>query len=178
MRALAVFCAVAIVAGCGGDGSKAEPRARAELTHQGVSIGVPEEWDGRILFTDTAGEGAVIFQLANFALPANEGLAPPQELPPGEEDPIKAMAGDDLLLMVVTDQGPAPDRSLPVQITEGSFRPPGSPLIPGGHAVAEEAGCFDGTCLRVTADFATPPSQAQLRVANDVLASLAIAAPR
>jgi hypothetical protein len=84
------------------------------------------------------------------------------------------MAGGDLLLMVLTDQGPAPSRSLPLRIDRASFLPPGSPLVPHGHAVAEEAGCVEGRCLRVTADFATPPSPTELRAANDVLASLAI----
>lgn len=173
MRALAVLCAVAVVAGCGG-GSDRRPDGAGELSHHGISIGVPDEWDGRVLFTDSAGEGVVIFQVANFALPLNEGFQPPQELPPGDEDPIKAMAGDDLLLMVSTDQGSAPDLSLPVRITEASFLPRGSPLIPRGHAIAEEAGCFEGACVRVTVDFATPPSPAQLRAANEVLAALAI----
>lgn len=168
-----LLCAAGLVAGCGG-GSEAEPRGETELRHQGISIGVPDDWDGRVLFTDSAGEGAVIFQVANFGLPPNEGLEPPQDLPPGQEDPIKAMAGDDLLLMVSTEQGPAPERSLPVRITKASFLAPGTPRIPRGHAIAEQAGCFEGRCLRVTVDFASPPSPAQLRAANEVLASLAI----
>jgi hypothetical protein len=179
MRVLAVVCAGALVAGCGGgstaeSGGQTEPGGQTELSHRGISIGVPEDWDGRVLFTDPAGEGAVIFQVANFVLPANEGFAPPQELPPGEEDPIKAMAGGDLLVMVLTDQPRAPSRSLPVRIDRASILPPGSPQVPLGHVIAEEAGCFEGRCLRVTADFATAPSPTQLRAANDVLASLAI----
>jgi hypothetical protein len=174
VRTLAVLCAVAVVAGCGGGGNDDASESAGGLSHNGISIGVPPAWDGRVLFTDPGGEGAVIFQVANFALPTNDGLEPPQKLPPGEEDRIKAMAGNDLLLMVSTNQGPAPDRSLPVRITDDSFLPPGSPLIPRGHAIAEEAGCFEGRCVRVTADFATPPSPAQLRDANEILASLAI----
>jgi hypothetical protein len=168
-----LLCATAVVAGCGG-GGEVEPHRENELSHHGISIGVPKHWYGRVLFTDSAGEGAVIFQVANFALPANVGLAPPRTLPAGAEDPIKAMAGDDLLVMVTTGQGRAPELSLPVRITEGSFLPQGSPLIPRGHAIADEAGCFEGECLRATVDFATPPSPAQLAAANEVLASLSI----
>ena len=172
MRALVVLCAVAVAAGCGG-GNDHEHGAGG-LSHHGISIDVPVDWDGRVLFTDAAGEGTVIFQVANFTLPSNQRFEPPTILPSGEEDAIKAMAGDDLLVMVSTDQGRARDRSLPVRITEASFLPAGSPLIPRGHAIAEEGGCFEGRCLRVTVDFATPPPPTQLRLANLVLASLAV----
>src|SRR5919106_4895367 len=102
MRIRACACAVVLAAGCGGQGEPPESLpSRPALTHQGISIAVPEGWDGRALFTDAAGEGTVIFQVANFALPPNEGLEPPQELPPGEVDPIKAMTGEDLLLTVL-----------------------------------------------------------------------------
>jgi hypothetical protein len=145
------------------------------LTHQGISIAVPEGWDGRALFTDAAGEGTVIFQVANFALPPNEGLEPPQELPPGEVDPIKAMTGEDLLVMISTDHAAVAGRAGPPRITEGSFLPRGSPRIPHGHAVAEELGCVRGRCVRVTVDFASPPAREQVDAANDVLSSLTVA---
>jgi hypothetical protein len=173
MRAFAVLCAAGLVAGCGGVSAADEERT-SELSHHGISISVPEEWDGRVLFTDAAGEGAVIFQLANFLLPPNEGLEPPRELLPGKHDPIKAMAGDDLLIMVSTGQGPASNRRLPVRITKASFLAPTSPLIPHGHAIAQEDGCFEERCLRVTVDFATTPSSEQIESANEVLSSLVI----
>jgi hypothetical protein len=127
-----------------------------------------------VLFTDAAGEGTAILQLANFALPPNEGFEPPEELPPGEVDPIKAMSGDDLLVMISPDQVPEPTRSLPPRISEESFLARGSPTIPHGHAIAEEAACLRGRCVRVIVDFASPPSRAQVEAANDVLTSLTI----
>jgi hypothetical protein len=135
---------------------------------------VPEGWDGRVLFTDAGGEGAVMFQVANFVLPGNAGFEPPQGLPPGEADPIKAMAGDDLLVMVSTDHVAAAGRAGPPRISQQSFLARGSPRIPHGHALAEEVACFRGICVRVTVDFASPPSREQVDAANDVLASLTI----
>jgi hypothetical protein len=173
MRVLTLVCALAVVAGCGG-GSDDEPTSERQLRHHGISIAIPEAWDGRVLYTDAAGDGAVLFQVANFALAPNEGFEPPQELPPGEVDPIKAMAGDDLLIMVSTNQGAAPTRTLPLRISEDSFLSPDSPIIPRGHAIAEEAGCIEGRCIRVTVDFAKAPSAVQLERANGVLASLVI----
>jgi hypothetical protein len=134
---------------------------------------VPAGWDGRVLFTDAAGEGPAILQLANFALPPNEGFEPPEELPPGEVDPIKAMSGDDVLVMISPDQV-APNRSRPPRISEESFLARGSPTIPHGHAMAEEAACVRGRCVRIIVDFASPPSREQVDAANDVLASLTI----
>jgi hypothetical protein len=83
------------------------------LARSGVSIDVPDGWDGRILFTDAAGAGRLLLQVANFELPANEGFEPPQELPPGEKDPIKGMGAGDVLVIVSTGEpdgeaGPAP----------------------------------------------------------------------
>jgi hypothetical protein len=127
-----------------------------------------------VLFIDAAGEGTAMLQVANFALPPNEGFEAPDELPPGEVDPIKAMSGDDLLVMISPDQVPAPTRSLPPRIGEESFLARGSPRIPHGHAIAEEAGCFRGKCVRIVVDFASPPSREQVEAANDVLASLTI----
>jgi hypothetical protein len=175
MRIAACACALVLVGGCGGEGeTPAPPASGTKLSHHGISIAVPAGYDGRVLFTDAAGEGTVIFQVANFALPPNEGFEPPEELPPGEVDPIKAMSGDDLLVMISTDQAPAPTRSLPPRISERSFLTRGSPRIPHGHAIAEEAGCFPGRCVRVVVDFASPPSREQVDAANDVLASVTI----
>jgi hypothetical protein len=172
----ACACAVVLAAGCGGEGDlPASQPERAELKHDGISIAVPEAWDGRVLYTDAAGEGTVVFQLANFALPPNEGFEPPRELPPGEVDPIKAMAGDDVLVTISTDQVAAAGRAGPPRIGERSFLAPGTPRIPHGHALAEEPACVDGRCVRVTVDFASPPSREEVETANDVLASLSIA---
>jgi hypothetical protein len=176
MRLAVSACTLLVLTACGGAGEP--PAAGSEgtrLSHRGMSIAVPSGWDGRVLFTDAAGEGTTVFQLANFALPPNEGLEPPQELPPREVDPIKAMAGDDVLVMVTTDQRAGPTRPLPPQIGEESFLARGTPRIPHGHALAEESGCFRGRCILVTVDFASPPSPKQIEAANDVLASLTIA---
>jgi hypothetical protein len=83
VRALGVLCAAAVAAGCGG-GSDHERDGADGLSHDGISIDVPADWDGRVL------------------------------------------------------------------------------------------GCFEGRCLRVTVDFATPPPPTQLTLANLVLASLAV----
>jgi hypothetical protein len=175
VRIGACACAVVLAAGCGGEGDPPASHAdRPELTHQGISIAVPAGWDGRVLFTDAAGEGTVVFQVANFALPTNEGIEPPRKLAPGEVDPIKAMAGDDLLVMISTGQAAVAGRTDPPLIGERSFLARGSPRIPHGHAVAEELGCVRGRCVRVTVDFASPPSRDQVAAANDVLASLTI----
>jgi hypothetical protein len=175
MRIGVCACAAVLAAGCGGQGEPpASHPTESELRHQGISIAVPEGWDGRVLFTDAAGEGPVMFQVANFALPLNEGLEPPQELPPGQEDPIKAMTGDDLLVMISTDQVAVAGRAGPPRISEQSFLARGSPRIPHGHDVAEELGCVHGRCVRVTVDFASPPSRDLIDAVNDVLASLTI----
>lgn len=175
MRIGACACAAFLVAGCGGQGENPASRpSGAKLSHQGISVAVPEGYDGRVLFTDAAGEGAVIFQVANFALPPNEGFEAPDALPAGEVDPIKAMAGDDLLVMISSDQGTAPSRALPPRISQKSFLARGSPRIPHGHAMAEEAACFRERCVQVIVDFASPPSREQIDAANEVLASLTI----
>jgi hypothetical protein len=88
------------------------------------------------------------------------------------------MAGDDVLIVVETTAATAPVRSLPVQITKNSFVSADAPFVPGGHAIAREAGCFKGTCLLITVDFATrPPSDRVLDRANAVLRSLKVDEP-
>jgi hypothetical protein len=176
MQIRACACAVVLAAGCGGEGEPpASQPERAELRHHGISIAVPKGWDGRVLYTDAAGEGTVIFQVANFALPPNEGFEPPRKLPPGEVDPIKAMAGEDMLVTISTDQVAVGGRTGPPRISERSFLAPATLRIPHGHAIAEESACVDRRCVQVTVDFASPPSREQVDTANDVLASLAIA---
>jgi hypothetical protein len=165
----------ALLAGCGGGGlSRAGP---GDLSHGGVSIFVPDQWYGRILFADAQGVVS-IFQVANFRLADQEGFAPPKELPAGHEDPIKAMSGDDVLVEVETD-GPAdaPTRPLPIEIgrdslvTTDSLRLP----VPGDHAVGRKTACVDDRCLVITVDFASHPvSDRVLQAANAVLASLRV----
>jgi len=85
------------------------------------------------------------------------------------------MANDDVLIMVETGSETGPERILPVQVTRSSFVSPDSPIVPGNHAIAQETGCVDGTCLRITVDFATPaPSDEELQTANAALSSLAL----
>ena len=82
---------------------QATAEATRRLERNGVSIIVPAGWDGRILFRDAAGSSGVIFQVANFELPPDDVFEPPRELPPGEEDPIKAMGAGDVLVTAVSD---------------------------------------------------------------------------
>jgi len=164
----------ALLAGCGGGGlSRAGP---GDLSHGGVSIFVPDRWYGRILFGDPEGVVA-IFQVANFKLGDQQGFEPPKELPAGQEDPIKAMSGNDVLVMVDAGGRFTAVASLPVQITEHSFVSPTNPgaPVPAGHAVAEATGCFNHRSLFITVDFATRPAPNDLLdSANAVLASLRV----
>lgn len=154
-------------------------REGRRLEHGGVSLEIPKGWDGRVLFLDPQGVSGLL-QVANFELPPNEGFAPPQELPPGEVDPIKAMAGDDVLIMALpcaalpgTGSGrPAPER---ISLDSLSFRAAGDPSVLRGHALAEGAFHFGERCLLIQVDFGggPPPDQLQQRV-EEVLASLAV----
>lgn len=146
------------------------PTQGRRLEHGGVSLEIPTGWDGRVLFLDPQGASGLL-QAANFELPPNEGFDPPQELPPGEIDPIKAMTGEDALVTVLpraalagTRPGePAPAR---VSLDSLSFLPAGDPRVPRGHALAEGAFRFGKRCLRISADFGGPPSD-HLRARTD-----------
>jgi hypothetical protein len=156
----------ALLAGCGGGGlSRAGP---GDLSHGGVSIFVPDRWYGRILFGDPEGVVA-IFQVANFE--------PPKELPAGQEDPIKAMSGGDVLVGVQAGGRCTSAGSLPVRITARSFVPSNGTVVPvpGGHAVAFESACINDHHLSITVDFAIRPARKNvLRSANAVLATLKV----
>jgi hypothetical protein len=170
-----VLCG-ALLAGCGAD-----PLSRVgpgDLTYGGISISVPDGWYGRIL-TAPQGEGAAIgiLEVANFDMGPQSGSEPPKELPPGQEDPIKAMAGDDLLITIQTPAASSSARSLPVRFARSSLVTVDSISlpVPNGHAVVHEAGCFTGRCLDVTVDLASHPvSDRLLDTANQVLSSLKV----
>jgi hypothetical protein len=147
-------------------------RTSFRLKHDGVAIEVPAGWDGRVMFLNPSGSSAIL-QVANFELPEHPGFNPPPELPPGEEDPIKAMSGGDVLITLVEGSGGEAGSSPPI-IRPADFLPSG-PRIPRGHAVAERAFCWHGGCFEVTVDFARAPADPGLieRV-NEVLASVSV----
>lgn len=156
---------------------QADPKAR-KLEHEGVSLEIPPAWDGRVLFLDLQGASALL-QVANFELPPNEGFAPPQELPPGEVDPIKAMAPGDVLLTILPCESlpaagpgrPAPDR---ISLDSLSFLSGDYPRVPRGHALAEGSFRFGERCLRIEADFGGAPSALLKTRVDEVLASLSV----
>jgi len=143
------------------------------LEHDGFAIDVPAGWDGRVFSLAPSGSRALL-QVANFELPDQEGLEPPPELPPGEEDPIKAMSGDDVLITLSGGRR-GPGESTPPSIRPSDFLPPG-PQIPRGHTVAEHSFCWNGACVEVTVDFArSPPDPDLIESVNQVLASVSFA---
>ena len=154
-----------------------EPEATtgfARLEHAGTSIEVPAGWDGRLLFLEPDGASALL-QVANFELGEQDGFGPPPELPPGEEDPIKAMSGADVLItLAATSFGEA--EVGPVSIGASDLLPPG-PKIPRGHALAERSFCLQERCFDLTVDFASsPPDPAVIEDVNTVLSTLRVAA--
>jgi hypothetical protein len=190
--ACALAAAVVLGASCGGLGNDRRPAGRGDaassapaadvaedggttiLTQGGVSLQVPEGWDGRVLFLDPAGDRALL-QVANFELPEQHGFAPPPDLPNGAEDPIKAMTGDDVLLTILLGRGErAPGRLV---IEAADFLPSGAPRVPRGHALATRSFCLEGDCIEVDVDFAEAPADASLLAqVNAVLATLTIVA--
>jgi hypothetical protein len=148
------------------------------LEHGGVSVDVPVSWDGRVLFLDPQGASALL-QVANFELPPNDGFAPPQQLPPGEVDPIKAMTAEDVFLTVFSRDalpGTGPGRAAPesVSLDDLSFRAVGDPSVPRGHALASEAVRFGERCLQIEVDFGGRPTASLETQVDDVLASLVV----
>jgi len=148
------------------------------LEHGGASLEIPAGWDGRVLVLDPQGASGLL-QVASFELPPNEGFAPPQELPPGAVDPIKAMTAEDVLLTVLPCAalpGTGHGRSAPdsISLDSLSFRPAGDPSVPRGHTLAEGAFRFGERCLRIEADFGDPPPAALQKRVDDVLASLSV----
>lgn len=139
------------------------------LERAGVSIELPKGWRGRVLEPG-------LLQAANFDFaPAG------QELPPGEEDPIKAMTVNHALVTILPcglvsfEEPPRPSPSH-LSLDGLTFLPPGHPRIPVGHAFAHGSFELSGRCLRVEADFGGARPRQQLRAAvNDILASLSVA---
>jgi hypothetical protein len=151
------------------------PAATRRLSRNGVSVAVKTGWDGRVLFREAAGSWGVIFQVANFQLPANEGFERPRELPPGQEDPIKAMEAGDVLITVVSDEATGEPTSEPVTLDRLRFLPKAAPRVPRGHTLAEGSFCFDERCVRIEVDFGGRATEPTLRGDVDaVLASLAV----
>lgn len=152
-----------------------EPAAATLLERNGISLAVPWGWDGRVLFRDAVGASHVQFQVANFELPANEGIEPPPELPPGVEDPIKAMGAEDVLVMVVSDAAGKEEAPWPITLDDLEFVARGDPRIPVGHALAGGSFCRGTRCFRIEVDFGdrSPPPTLRAQV-DEVLASLRV----
>ena len=140
----------------------------SRLEHDGVSIELPNGWEGRILSLDYP---SAVLQAANFEF-----------VPlPGEEDAIKAMTAEHALVAIlpcgiVSFEGPrrpAPER---VSLDDLTFMPRGHPRVPRGHAFAHGSFDFTGRCLRIEADFGgTPPEATLTDTVNSTLASLTVA---
>jgi hypothetical protein len=139
------------------------------LEHDGVSVDLPEGWRGRVLAPG-------LLQAANF-----DFVPVDQELPPGEEDPIKAMTANHALVMILPcglASFEEPPRPAPryLSLHDLTFLSPGHPRIPVGHAFAHGSFTFSGRCLQVEADFGGAPPATKLKDAVDaILASLSVA---
>lgn len=143
------------------------------LGRNGVSVGIPPGWDGRILYRDPAGSRGVIFQVANFKLPTNQGLEPPTEPPPGKDDPITTMNDGDVLITVTTDEPDGLPTRTPIAIA--GLRPVAGPRVPRGHRQAGGSFCLSGKCVRIEVDFGDQSRNAALnRQVDDVLASISV----
>ena len=104
------------------------------LEHHGVSIELPNGWQGRVIPLD-------VLQTANF-----EFVPVSVELLPGEEDSLKTMTAQHALVAILPcglvsfeqPPRPAPER---VSLDDLTFLPSGHPRVPHGHAFAH--GSFD-----------------------------------
>ena len=145
------------------------------LEWSGISLALPLSWDGRLLFRDRVGSWGVVFQAANFELPPNEGFEPPQQLPPGQEDSIKAMAGGDVLVTVISDEPEGEPAPTTIELDDLRFLPADAPRVPRGHTLAERSLCFESRCLRIEADFGgRMPAPTERKQVDDILASIAV----
>lgn len=149
---------------------RARSRGGDRLAHGGVSVDLPAGWEGRVLALDSSS----LLQAANF------GFAT-KELPPGEEDPIKAMMGKHVLVTIlpcglVSHEGPARPAPGRLSVAELAFLPAGHPRIPFRHAFASGSFTFGQRCLRIEADFGrAPPALASIRRVDAILDSLTVA---
>ncbi len=144
------------------------------LSRDGVAIAVPEAWDARLLFRDHAGSLPVIYQIANFELPENEGFEPPDELPPGQEDPIKAMGPGDVLITVDADEDVGAPASRPIALAD--LTPVEGARVPRSHELAAGSFCARERCVRIEVDLGGAAPKHLVRQVNEVLASLTIEA--
>jgi hypothetical protein len=149
--------------------AKSVAPAGARLEHDGVSIEVPDGWEGRVL-------SPAVLQAANFEL-----VPVGTELPPGEEDPIKAMTATQALVTalpcgLVSWEGAtqaAPDE---IALDDLTFLPAEHPRVARGHAFAHGSFDFSGRCLRVEVDFGgTSPGPTLKDAVNAILGSLSVA---
>ncbi len=158
------------------DTLEVEPAAASRrLERNGVSLTAPIGWDSRILFRDRTGSWGVVFQAANFELPPNRGLEPPQQLPLGQEDPIKAMAGGDVLVTVVSDEADGTSTAATITLDDLRFLPADAPRVPHGHALAEGSFCFESRCVQIEVVFGRRvPASTERGQVNDLLASILV----
>jgi hypothetical protein len=170
------------VTGCGiSDGDSAESAGdelRQRLARNGIAVAIPSGWDGRILFREATGRDGVLLQVANFTLPSNEGLEPPEELPPGEEDPIKAMDDGDVVVMIsepASWDAARAGAAARTPMTLADLAPVLGPRVPSGHSFAQGTFCFASRCLLIEVDFgAGQPRDDLVSRVDEVLASLAV----
>jgi hypothetical protein len=102
-------------------------------------------------------------------------------LPPGQEDPIKAMTSAHVLVSLLPcgiispaeSAQPPPER---LALNALTFLPAGHPRVPRGHAFARASFQFDDRCLRIEVDFGDAPASTELtQEVDDVLGSLVVA---
>jgi hypothetical protein len=175
--------ALLLATACGAANDRESPSgevAASRLEHDGVSIVLPSGWEGRVGPLDyrvpPLDNPPAMLQAANFELvPFGE------ELPPGEEDPIKAMTAQQALVAILpcglvsfeAPSRPAPER---VSLDTLTFMPDGHPGVPRGHVLAHGSFEFSGRCLRIEADFGGAPPRSELKNTVDaILASLSVA---
>jgi hypothetical protein len=170
------FLALALGApACGASERPPGPEAaqHARVEHLGISLTLPDGWQGRVLPLDYP---SAVLQAANFKLTTDE-----RDQPRGGEDPIKAMTAAHVLVSVLpcglvsfeTAPRARPER---LALSALMFLPAGHPRVPRGHAFAHSSFLFDDRCLRIEVDFgaARPPNELAQAV-DDVLDSLVVA---
>jgi hypothetical protein len=147
----------------------ATPTGGERLEYDGVTITLPTGWEGRVI-------SPAVIQAANFKF-APVGI----ELPPGEEDPIKAMTARHALVSMLrcglVSYEPTA-RAAPEQISldELTFLPSKHPGVPWRHAYAQASFYFGRRCLHISVDFGRAPPRTRLvSIVNEMLGSLSVA---